>query len=454
MNDDLERSEVVSCREGVKIVTEIPGPGSRELLAREARLRAPGGQRMWSLAGLAIDHGRGAHLTDVDGNTYIDLAAGVGVASIGHAHPGYVAAIHEQVSRVSVGSFTSRPRARLLEQIAALTPGALDRVQLYSGGAEAVESALRLARAHTGHDEVLAFWGAFHGKTGGVLNLMGSDFKHGLGPMLPGTFLSPWPDCYRCPFGASLERCGLLCAHFVEDKLRHETTGDLAAILVEPIQGTSGNLVPPPGFIEAMAELAHARGALLIADELITGFGRTGRNFGVEHFDVVPDIMTVGKGFGAGYPITGVISTAEIAAADPWSRPSFSSSSCGGNPLAAAAASATLQILVQEELVDSARLVGQALLERLTELQRRHPLLGRVQGRGLLIGVELVADRAQRRPLDRERCEALFRACLRRGLLTMAYTPRLRINPPLCIDRETALQACDIFEEALETIER
>lgn len=435
------------------IVTEIPGPRSRALVARESELLAPGSQRVWTLAGIAMERGSGAFLTDVDGNSYIDLLAGICVNSIGHAHPRYARALAEQAAALTVGSFTTEIRARLLEQLAALTPAGLKRVQLYSGGAEAVESALRLARAHTGAQEVLSFWGGFHGKTGGVLGLMGSDFKHGLGPVLPGSHCAPFPDCYRCPFGTTLDRCGLICAEFVKDKLKYETSGNLAAIIVEPIQGTNGNVIPPAEFLQAMQQLAHERGALLVCDEMITGFGRTGKNFGSEHFGVLPDIMTVGKGFGAGFPITAVISTDEIVQAKPWSKPSFSSSSYGGNPLAAAAASAAIQVLVDEDLVGNSARVGAALLARLRELQGRHPTIGDVRGRGLLIGVDLVADPRSKRPLEKARCERLFLECQRRGLLTMAYSPRLRINPPLCIDESTAMVACEILDEALANLE-
>lgn len=435
------------------IVTPTPGPRSRELCARESTNLAPGTQWMWQLAGLAMDHGQGAFLYDVDGNSYIDLLAGICVNSIGHGHPRYAQAICDQARRLVVGSHTTAVRAELLRQVAALTPPGLTRIQLYSGGSEAVESALRLARSHTGHTEVLSFWGGFHGKTGGVMGLMGSEFKHGLWPMLPGGYCTPYPDCYRCPFDTTLDRCGLLCAEFVKQKLKYETHGSLAAIILEPIQGTNGNVVPPAEFLQAMRDLAHERGALFICDEMITGFGRTGRNFGCEHFDVVPDIMTVGKGFGAGFPITAVISTDDIVQARPWAQPSFSSSSYGGNPLAAAAASASVAILVQEDLVGNAARVGASMLRRLEQMQQVHPLIGQVRGRGLLIGVDLVAQPEGQVPLDKPRCERIFKECQRRGLLTMAYTPRVRINPPLCIDEETAMTACDILDEVLALLE-
>ena len=437
----------------VQLNTEIPGPNSRALVAGEKPLLAPGSQGVWQMAGLAFDHGRGATLTDVDGNTFIDLLAGICVSSIGHGHPRYAQAVAAQVEKLNVGSFTTPPRARLLEQVAALTPGDLNRIMLYSGGAEAVESALRLARAHTGKYEVLSFWGGFHGKTAGVLGLMGSNFKHGLGPMMPGCHSAPFADCYRCPFGTTLDKCGLICAEFVRDKINYETTGQLAAILVEPVQGTNGNVIPPDAFMQALRDIANEQGALLICDEMITGFGRTGRTFGCMHPGVQPDIMTVGKGFGAGFPVTGVISTDEITAAEPWSKPSFSSSSYGGNPLAAAAASVTLEIIEAEGLVQNSARVGQVILDRLLEMQQRHPLMGDVRGRGMLIGVDLVEDRGTRAPLGKERCARLFHACTRRGLLTMAYAPRLRINPPLCMDEATAHEACDILDAALNEVE-
>ncbi len=437
----------------IKLNTEIPGPRSKALLADEAGLLAPGSQGVWQLAGLAFESGQGALLHDVDGNTYIDLLAGICVSSIGHAHPGYAAAISDQVAKLNVGSFCTAPRARLLEELAAFTPGDLNRTMLYSGGSEAVESALRLARSYTGKSEILSFWGGFHGKTGGVLNLMGSDFKHGLAPMLPGTHCAPFADCYRCPFGTTLDRCDLICAEFIRDKIKYETTGQLAAILVEPIQGTNGNVVPPDSYMQALRQIADEYDALLVCDEMITGFGRTGKNFGCEHAGVIPDIMTVGKGFGSGFPVTGLISTTAITAAEPWSKPSFSSSSYGGNPLAATAASATLGVIKGEGLVENSARVGQVILARLQEMMEHHPLIGDVRGRGLLIGLDLVQDRGTKAPLPKDRCTELFHACTRRGLLTMAYAPRLRINPPLCMDEAMAHEACDILDAALTEVE-
>src|SRR3989449_1867233 len=221
------------------------GPRSQRIVAQERRHVAPGSQSFALMAGLAMARGTGSTLIDEDGNEYIDFIAGIGVGSIGHCHPHYVEALKRQVERLTFGSFSTEVRTRFLEKLATLTPASLTRIQLFSGGAEAVEAALRLAKAATGKDEVLGFWGGFHGKTGGVLGLLGSDFKHHLGPFLPGQYLTPYADCYRCPLRLTYPDCGIACADYVRDVIRHQTGGEIAAIIVEPVQGTAGNVVPP-----------------------------------------------------------------------------------------------------------------------------------------------------------------------------------------------------------------
>jgi 4-aminobutyrate aminotransferase-like enzyme len=317
-----------------------------------------------------------------------------------------------------------------------------------------VEAALRLARAATGRREFVGFWGGFHGKTGGVLGLLGSDFKHQLGPFMPGQYLSPYGYCYRCPLKLTYPSCGIACAEFLRDVIRHQTGGDIAAVIVEPIQGTAGNIAPPDGFVRAVAQIAREHGALLIADEMITGFGRTGTMWGVDHDGVVPDIMTVGKGMGGGFPLTGVISTDQITASKPWSNPSSSSSSYGGNPLAAAAGLAALEIIVGERLVQNAERVGKLMLGRLLAMRERHRCVGDVRGKGLLLGLELVRDRTAKTPLGRDVTQALYQECLRRGLAAMTYSYAVRINPPLVITEDEAMAGLDILDEALGVVAR
>jgi 4-aminobutyrate aminotransferase/(S)-3-amino-2-methylpropionate transaminase len=430
---------------------DIPGPASRAWFDAESPYLAPGTQSVAIFSRLTMDHGDGALLYDADDNRYIDLLAGVGVASLGYAHPRYVAAMQRQLSRIHVGSFTSEHRAALVRLIADITPGDLNRTQLYSSGAEAVEAAVRLAKSFTGKTEIVGFWGGFHGKTGGVLPLLSGSFKHGLGPLMPGAYSSPYASCARCAFDQTFPACEWHCVSFLRRKLELETTGDLAAILVEPIQGTAGNVVPPPGYLRALRALADERGALLIADEMICGFGRTGRMFGVEHDGVVPDIMLVGKGFGGGFPISGVIARESVAFAKPWANPSGSSSSYGGNPLAACAARTTIETILEEELVAHSRDLGARMLAELQSWEDEIPIVSDVRGRGLMIGMDLVVP-GTRKLLDKQTTRRIFDTLLARGVLAMIYNPEVRINPPLVISEEQAMQALAILKDVLSDV--
>ncbi len=286
------------------------------------------------------------------------------------------------------------------------------------------------------------------------MGLIGDESKHGWGPLPGGRYSVPYADCYRCPFQLRYPDCGLACVEFARESIKRTTTGAVAAIIVEPMQGTAGNVVPPPEFLPAIRDLAHEIGAVLIADEMITGFGRTGRWFGCEHTDVVPDVMTVGKGMGSGFPISGLISTDEIVRATPFARPSASSSSYGGNPLAATAALATVEAIRDEGLVEHAARLGARMLARLRAMQERFAFIGDVRGVGLMIGLDLVGDRATKEPLARELTERIFREALRRGLLMMGYFPRIRINPPLTLSDDEADRGLAILEEAFATVER
>jgi 4-aminobutyrate aminotransferase/(S)-3-amino-2-methylpropionate transaminase len=438
-------------RTRLPLIENLPGPRSRALASREAAHLAPGAQAIASYAGVVLESGAGSTVTDVDGNRFLDLSASICVASIGYGHPRYVAELSTQLARLHVGSFTTAARVEALEAVTALTPTGLDRVQLFSGGAEAVESAIRLARAFTGKFEMLSFWGGFHGKTSGALAQMGSDFKHGLGPLAPGAYLAPYADCARCPFKLEYPSCGLLCVDFAREKLKRETTGRLAAILVEPMQGTAGNIIPPAPWLSAIADVAKENGALLIADEMITGFGRTGRNFAVERSGVTPDIMTLGKALGGGYPVSAVATRDDISRAEPWSKPSFSSSSYGGNPLASAAVRASVRIIVDEQLAEKARRRGELLRSGIAKLAEHHPAVRHVRGEGLFIGFDL-CEAGSNTPWSSARCRKLFDALLRRGVISMAYAPRVRINPPLVITETEIEHSLGALDEALSEV--
>jgi 4-aminobutyrate aminotransferase/(S)-3-amino-2-methylpropionate transaminase len=435
-----------------RVVGEIPGPKSRALRAREDAHIAPGLQGYATMAGVVVDRAEGSAVTDVDGNTFVDFIGGIGVNALGHSHPGMVRALSEQMAKASVGSLTSPARVELLERVAEHAPGGkkLRRLQLYSSGAEAVESALRLAKSYTGKYEFVSFWGGFHGKTMGTLSLMGSSFKEKLGPMVPGAHLVPYADCYRCPLGATYPSCGIACAEVARKQVRAASAGAVAAVVVEPMQGTAGNVVPPDEFLPAVQSMAKEHDALLIADEMLTGFGRTGKYWGVDHSGIVPDIVTIGKAFGGGFPLSGVLTTDEISRALPWGVPSGSSSSYGGNPLGAAAGAASLRIIDEERLVDNSRVVGAAMLSALEPFVDDYPFVGKVSGRGLFLSIELVRDKATKEPLPKTVTARLFQECVRRGLLTMAYSPHFRIQPALTIDVATAQNGIAVLREVFD----
>ena len=432
----------------------IPGPRSTRIVEEEQRHMSPGLQSIALYSGLAMAQGTGCTLIDEDGNRYIDFVAGIGVGSVGHCHPHYVESLKLQIEQLTFGSFTTEVRARFLNLLASVTPPGLSRIQLFSGGAEAVEAAFRLAKSATRRYEFIGFWGGFHGKTGGILGLLGDDFKKQLGPYMPGLYSSPYADCYRCPWKLTFPDCGLACAEHLRQVIRNETQGEIAAIIVEPVQGTAGNVTPPAGFLQAVQEIAKENGALLIADEMQTGFGRTGLMWGCDHEAVVPDVMTVGKGIGGGFPMSALISTDELTSRKPFANPSGSSSSFGGNPLAAAAGLAALEIILKDDLVNNARRVGAVMLTRLRAMQERYRCIGDVRGRGLLLGLDLVRDRKSKERLPKEVTQALFQECVRRGLIAMCYGPVVRICPPLIISEETALEGLAILDDALAMVTR
>ena len=420
---------------------------TKALFDDEQAFIAPGLQTIALLSELAIERGRGATLTDFDGRTYLDLNAGVSVASLGHCHPRYVSALTAQLEAVTVGSFTSRARAELVRLIAELAPGRLTRSQFFSGGAEAVEAAIRLARSHTKRTDIIGFSGGFHGKTAGVLPLSDVAWKQAVGPLPTGYHIAPYADPTR--FAGSEAECADAAIAALRALIEQQANGRPAAIIMEPIQGTAGNIVPPRGFLARVGEVAHEYGALLIADEMITGFGRTGVMFGCNHDQVTPDIMTMGKGMGGGFPVSALISTDEIVAAEPFSLPSASSSSYGGNPLASAAALVTIQTIVAEGLVENAARVGGLFIDGLTRIAERRRSIANVRGRGLLIGFDLVSDPERKTPLPKDACVRFFKDCLGEGVIAMSYTPRVRIHPPLVLTADEAADALAVLDAAL-----
>jgi 4-aminobutyrate aminotransferase/(S)-3-amino-2-methylpropionate transaminase len=439
----------------VRLQTAIPGPKSAAYRAREDKLLAPGLQGFALMAGITVEKAQGSTVTDVDGNTFIDIIGGIGVNGLGHSHPKWVRAIQKQVENASVGSFTSVARVELLEKIAENPPApGVNRMQLYSGGAEAVESALRLAKCHTKKYEFVSFWGGFHGKTMGALSLMGSEFKDSLGPMVSGSHIVPYASCYRCPLNLKPDTCGIACVALATKQAKMSCAGKVAAVIVEPMQGTAGNIIPPDDFLPAVKKMAEQLGALLIVDEMITGFGRTGKMWGSHHSGVKADIVTLGKQFGGGYPVAALLSTDEIVSAKPWGNPSGSSSSYGGNPLAAASVLAALNIIQEEKLVENSRIVGEYFLKKLKPFEEKFSFVGETRGRGLFLAIELVKDKRTKEPFSKVACQKVFMECLKRGLLTMAYAASFRIQPAMTIDEATVDNTVEILAEVFALAEK
>jgi 4-aminobutyrate aminotransferase-like enzyme len=420
---------------------------TQALFEDEQGFIAPGLQTIALLSEMAIDRGRGSTLVDLDGNSYLDLNAGVSVASIGHAHPRYVAALTAQLQAVTVGSFTSRARAELCALIARLAPGNLSRTQFFSGGAEAVEAAIKLARSHTKRTDIVGFTGGFHGKTAGVLPVSDVGWKQAVGPLPAGYHIAPYAD--PTMFDGAPEECLESSITALRRLIQNRAANHLAAILVEPVQGTAGNIVPPDGFLARVRQVAHEHEALLIADEMICGFGRTGLMFGSNHDQVVPDVMTTGKGMAGGFPMSAVISADEIMAAEPFSLPSASSSSYGGNPLAGAAGLVTVRTILDDDLAGNARERGRQFVEGLSRLAGKHGSIANVRGRGLLVGFDLVKPGTTREFLPKAVCISFFKDCLENGVIAMSYTPRVRIHPPLVITAHEVDQALTVFDAAL-----
>ncbi|MCO5141687.1 MAG: aspartate aminotransferase family protein [Oligoflexia bacterium] len=431
--------------------TSVPGPKSIKIFAQEHANLAPGLQGFALMAQVAMESAKGSWVTDVDGNEYVDFIGGIGVNGLGHSHPVYVKALQEQLEKISVGSFCTEPRAELVKKVAEHTPQGMDQLQLYSGGSEAVESAMRLAKCYTGKWEFVSFWGGFHGKTLGTMGLLGDGQKTNYGPFAPGCHSLPaFPDCYRCPLKLEPGQCGFACIELFEKSVKTQTSGAVAAVIVEPCQGTAGNIIPPKGWLKAVREVCDRIGALLICDEMITGFGRTGSFFVSKEWDAKPDMITVGKSFGGGFPVSGVITTKEIASAKPWANPSGSSSSYGGNPLAAVAALTGIEIIENENLCKNSEEMGAKILLELKKMKEKFPFIGEVRGKGLFLGIELVKDKETKEPLSENRMKEFYKEGIQKGLLAMSYKPTIRLQPALTIDAESVETGIGLLEEQFQ----
>ena len=439
---------------GPVIKTPLPGPKAKALIERDGAVVSPSYTRGYPLA---IARGYGAMVEDVDGNVFLDCAAGIAVNSTGHSHPEVVRAITDQAGKflhMSGTDFYYEPQVRLAEELSAISPIAGGARSFFgNSGTEAVEACLKLSRYATGRQNLIAFLGGFHGRSMGSLALTASKAiqRRGFGPLLPGVYHAPYADCYRCPLGLKSDTCAAECLDYIDHQIFvHLVSPDeVAAIVVEPIQGEGGYVVAPDQFLQRLRELTTAHGILLVDDEVQSGMGRSGKMFAIEYAGVEPDMVAIAKGIASGLPLGVAVARKGLMAWPPGAH----ASTFGGNPVSCAASIATIQLL-KRELMKNAADVGAHLKAGLTSLMDKHSIIGDVRGRGLMVGVELVRDRQTKERATRER-DAVVSAAFARGLLILgAGKNAVRFSPPLILTRAQADVAVTLFDEALTEVAR
>ena len=432
------------------IKTDLPGPKARELLARDALVVSPSYPRDYPFV---MSHGKGAEIWDVDGNRFLDFAAGIAVCSTGHSHPAVVQAIKDAADKfLHISSdYWHEGQVRLAERMNALSPMKEPVMSFFAqSGTESVEAALKLARYTTGRGRFIGFLGGFHGRTMGSLSFTSSKYtqQRGFFPSMPGVTHVPYPNSYR-PLFAGADQ-GRAVLRYIEDVLfvNNVPASEVAAILIEPIQGEGGYLVPPDGFLQGLRELCDRHGILLIFDEVQSGIGRTGKMFAAQHWDVVPDIMTLAKGLGSGLPIGMVVAKRSIM--QKWTRGAHGNT-FGGNPLCCAAALATIDLIEREYCANAAK-VGEHFMRRLRQFAEKFPVVGEVRGKGLMIGVELVKDRAGKEPA-KKLCDALITRAYHNGLILLSCgQSTVRFMPPLVIDEGDVDEAIALLDQSLTEV--
>jgi 4-aminobutyrate aminotransferase len=452
---------------------------AREIMERDERVMFGAHTRTREIP-LVVDHAKGARVTDIDGKTYLDFGAGFAVVGTGHCHPEVIKAVNEQIQKlihISGSDFYYTPQIELAEKMVEITPGDHEkRVYFGSSGAEAVEASLKIARYYTRRPRMISFIGAFHGRTFAGMTMSGSKRvqRAHFSSLIPEVYHVPFPYCYRCAFKQKYPQCItqdyeglplLHCLSYLTDVVLERLIDpeDISLIMVEPIQGEGGYIVPPPEFLPVLRRIADKYGIVLIFDEIQSGLGRTGRWFACDHEGIVPDVVLTAKAIASGLPMSATVGKAALmdSKKDPraWVMGSHGST-FGGNPVICAAALASLRI-IENELIQNAEEVGTFIKDKLTEMKARHKTIGEVRGRGLMIGIELVQDREEKRffPTQVTRDgknikEVITGECFKRGLILYgAGISSLRISPPLMISRDDAEQALNIIDEVISSIE-
>lgn len=433
------------------IKTELPGPEARKYIEMSRQYEP---QSMSEQVPAVWKSAKGAVVEDVDGNVFIDFTSGVLVTNIGHCHPKHVAAVQSQAAEVMNSyDFVNPWRVQLAKKLVEITSPNLDKAFILSTGAEATESAVKVARRYTGKYEIIAFQGAFHGRTYMAMTLGGKQgVKRHFGPMVPGVLHAPFCYCYRCVFEQKYPDCDFTCLRYLDHMVDTESTGSVGALITESYQGGSGSIIPPGDYMQRLKKWCEDRDILFILDEVQSSFGRTGKMFAYEHWGIEPNLLCLGKGIGSGVPISALVGESRIL--DTLETGSMSSTN-GGNPLCSRAALASIEIMQEENLVERANDLGNKMLDRLNDMMKKYEMIGDVRSMGLVSGVEIVTDKASKTP-DAAATRKIVQEAFKRGLLMIApigfHGNVIRIAPPLVIPEDLLMKALDIMEEVIRRL--
>ncbi len=444
-----------SSAEGIpRLLTETPGPRSRKMHANTARYMK-GLSSQVKLFPVCFEEGSGITLTDVDGNKYLDFSSGIYVTSLGHCHPKISESIAYWAKRLmNAHDFTTPVKEKLMEKMTEILPGNLNAIQLYSDGTTAVEAAIRAARAISNKHEFISAYKDFHGKSMSAVSCaqMYRNETFSYGPTrAPGFYMVPRPDPYR-PLWEKPDGTIDTDAYirFYENFIKEGTVGNIAAFVLEPAQGWAGSIFPPDDFFPKLKQLCEKHKILLYDDEVLAGMGRTGEWLTLNHWNVIPDIVTFGKSFGNGFPVTAMVVSEENGEA---LEKISASSSYGGNPMACAAALASIEVIEEEEILENVRSVGAYFMKRMEKMKVDHPIIGDIKGKGFLLGIELVKDKKTKEPFV-EAGVSVYRKAFKKGLAWIPAGHILRMSPPLIMDEKYATMGMDIIEEAITQTEK
>jgi len=436
------------------LLTETPGPKSKKMHANTSKYMK-GLSSQVKLFPVCFDEGHGIMMKDVDGNRYLDFSSGIYVTSLGHCHPKVSEAVAYWAKRLmNAHDFTTPVKEKLMEKMASVLPGKLNAIQLYSDGTAAVEAAIRAARAISGKQEFISAFRDFHGKTMGAVSCAqmyrGETFSYGP-TRAPGFYMVPRPDPYR-PHWTKADGTIDTDAYirFYEEFIKEGTVGNVAAFVLEPAQGWAGSIFAPDDFFPKLKKLCEKHKILLYDDEVLAGMGRTGDWLTLNHYNVIPDIVTLGKSFGNGFPVTAMVVSEENGEA---LEKISASSSYGGNPMACAAALASIEVIEEENILQNVRSVGDFLMKRMLKMKEQHPIIGDVKGKGFLLGIELVKDKKSKEPFD-EAGKLVYQKAFKRGLAWIPAGHILRMSPPLIMDEYYASKGMDIIEDAIAEVEK